>query len=299
MQRSTPTVIITSLTAVGVVVCALTVSPLLKNTELEIPRNPFGIKRSPYGEICVMALQGPINSNFHMGMYGATEGQMRLKNSQAKQPGNLLLRSTTNEDNGSGEDNTHWSLSNFMVNLLTKLGDGHIERTNPLPPSDLHKFFLRRQAEDKLRFAYDLDPSHYANYNLLHFFLSEGITTRPELASSAGELAEQTIVYCLKQTDDPRPALTAAAACINMIHLLFSEHPDNPDALPAMDQYFKKLDLCLNQYDTIAAEWDHNGGWQRISSKRFDDCQKRHHFILKVREAAEITIQRLKKEAGE
>lgn len=157
------------------------------------------------------------------------------------------------------------------------------------------KRYLRRQAEDKLRFAYQLDPSHYANYNALHFFLTEpSVGTRPELTPSAAKLAEETIQYCLKQDNDPRPALTAASACTNILHLMFSDqreaHPKYNTA--QMRQCLSLLDHCIARYQMIARQWDESKGWERLSTQRITECSDRISFISKIRDAAEKTILR-------
>ena len=166
MSHSASTFLTISLLAVGGAVCALTSSPLLSSKELDTPPNPFGINRSPYGEIFAMALQGPSDDNVHVGMYGATMSEMGAAAKNAPKPGNLLIVKPETEPHPKPK----WTLMGSMASLISKMQTGHIERTNPLPASEALKFYLRRQAEDKLRFAYNLDPSHSANYNSLHFF---------------------------------------------------------------------------------------------------------------------------------
>jgi hypothetical protein len=168
-------------------------------------------------------------------------------------------------------------------------------RTNPKAATEAHKMYLRRQVEDKLRFAYNLDPSHYANYNSLHFFLTEPqLGTRPELTPSAARLAEETIHYCLKRQDDPRPALTAAAAASNVLELMFN---DQHNAEPRfnttqMRQYLDVLDYCIQRYVAKAKEWDENKQWELLSPQRVAECDDRLTFILKFREAAVGAIER-------
>jgi hypothetical protein len=104
-------------------------------------------------------------------------------------------------------------------NLLTSLEKASEIRTNPKSASEAHKRYLRRQVENKLRFAYQLDPAHYANYNSLHFFLTEpALGTRPELTPSAAKLAEDTINTASSRTTirarhspPPPPAPTSSS----------------------------------------------------------------------------------------
>lgn len=268
--------------------------------ELQHPINPFGVNRSPYGEVFAMAMQGPINTDFHVGMYGATPEEMvqlqRENERRRPKPGSLLIVVPDPEELESTEDPPlPPGVIPKMQHLIDQMRTGHARRTNKLPASDALKFHIRRSAEDKLRLAYNLDPSHYANYNSLHFFLTEGIGTRPELQASVDELARETIDYCLSREDDPRPALTAAAACTNLLQLMFRQHLYGQRArtLEEMRAVLTQLDEAIATYQRIAAEWDRTHKWQRLSPQRIDECQTRIGFIINIRNASEKTIERI------
>lgn len=295
MSRIPSIAITAGLLGSGVFAWAIAGRPLLANQDLKAPLNPLGINGSPYGEVFAMAMQSPIDSYFHAAMgrsHNHADGEE--------------CSGCADHDHGDHEDcdhdhNDHLknsespSLNARFRNLLTSLGKASEARTNPKAASEALKRHLRRQAEDKLRFAYQLDPSHYANYNSLHFFLTEPqIGTRPELTRSAAKLAEDTIRYCLKQDSDPRPALTAAAAATNILHLMFE---DQRNASPKfntaqMRQYLGLLDQCIARYDKIARQWDQTKNWELLSPMRIAECEERLKFIRKVREAASGAIDR-------
>lgn len=285
MSRTSSIAISTGLIGSGVLAWAFAGRPLLEDPDLKAPLNALGINRSPYGEVFAMAMQGPIDTEFHVGLTGGAPSHHQPA------PGSLLLRKP---ESGQSSKATSLSLTERLQTMLASMKKGSEERTNPKPASESLKFYLRRQAEDKLRFAYQLDPSHYGNYNSLHFFLIEGITTRPELKSTAGKLAQDTIQYCLQQENDPRPALTAAAACTNMLHFMFEDRKnETPEySTDDMRQCLNTLDQCLNRYDTIAKEWDETKNWNLISPQRIEECETRFSFIGKIREAADKTILR-------
>lgn len=289
MSRISSTAITTGLIGLGVLGWALAGRPLLNNPDLDTPLNVFGINRSPYGEVFAMALQGPIQTEFNIGMGMGAAPSHR----QEPAPGSLILVKP------EPSKPANLSPTDRLRKMIAAMEQGSEERTNPRPASKELKFFLRRQAEDKLRFAYQLDPSHYANYNSLHFFLIEGITTRPELKHTAGTLAEDTIQYCLQQGGDPRPALTAAAACTNMLHLMFADRRNETPQFNTTDmhRYLDTLDQCLARYDTIAKQWDESKSWDLISPQRIEECQAHYSFIGKIRDAAEKTIVRFEKES--
>jgi hypothetical protein len=273
----------------GMLVWAIACRPLLANPDLNAPVNPLGIQRSPYGEVFAMALQGPIDTYFHAGMFSET---------QSPQDGREGVACETPMMDANPADKpakANLSLSAWLQNLLTFLEQAATVRTNPKPASEALKRHLRRQSEDKLRFAYKLDPAHYANYNSLHFFLTEpAVGTRPQLSPTAAKLAQDTIEYCLKQEHDPRPALTAAAACTNILHLMFN---DSHNATPKftttqMRQYLQLLDHCIARYNRLALEWELSNSWDRLSPQRITECQERYSFICKIRDAASQTIER-------
>ncbi len=267
---------------IGAGVCAWAFGsrPLVSNPDLNVPVNAFGINGSPYGEVFAMAMQGPIETYFHG---GATH----------------KVHQHDGTDCEAGHNKSSSDSVNRFENLLASLENVAEIRTNPKSANDAHKRYMRRQVENKLRFAYQLDPSHYANYNALNLFLTEPqLGTRPELTPSAAKLAEDTIRYCLKQQADPRPALTAAAAASNILELMFNDYRAGKRtfSFPQMKQYLALLDHCMNRYVTIAQEWERTKNWELLSPQRITECDERFTFVCKIRESAAATITRFESE---
>lgn len=269
----------------GALAWAFAGRPLVANKDMDVPLNPLGINGSPYGEVFAMAMQGPIDTYFH-GFW--TSGDEQHKHEDGKPCGSCDAKALP-----YGEDGV--ALNSGFQNFLVSLDNISQLRTNPKAATNAHKFFLRRRIEDKLRFAYQLDPSHYANYNSLHFFLTEPqLGTRPQLTPSAAKLAEETINYCLKREDDPRPMLTAAAAATNVLHLMFNDQSNEKPTFTTqqMRQYLNLTDHCLARYVTIAKQWDESKNWDRLSPQRINECDNRFTFISRIRDAAEQAIVR-------
>lgn len=310
-MRISPNVISIFLIGTGLLAWSLTARSLVDNPDLDVPLNPLGINRSPYGEVFAMAMQSPIESYFHAGM---GEG------SHQHAPGEACTDKCTTpkeekhvhdencEHNHSEDDHaTHEenkeasSLHSQLLSLIESMNEVSHLRTNPKAPNESLMRYHRRQAEDKLRFAYEMDPSHYGNYNSLHFFLTEPqIGTRKQLTPSALKLAEDTIGYCLKQENDPRPALTAAAACTNILELMFTDYNHNKSStftVEQMRQGLNLLDYCLKRYDAIAKQWDESKNWELLSPMRVTECESRYRFISRIREDAVKTFIRIENEA--
>jgi hypothetical protein len=290
MARPNSHIITASLIGFGAIAWAFAGFSLVKTREIVAPLNFMGINRSPYGEILAMAMQGPIDTNFNaVNLFGGNQYAAWL-NQKEKLGKNLPQFPKFSASPYEFADN--------YINFLAKVPQ---ISTNPRLPGAAHKLYLRRQAEDKLRFAYQLDPSHYGNYAVLHFFLVEGLTTRPELSKTASQLADDTIQYCLHKEEDPRPALTGCAASIHMIHLMFEDRGRNPKGpykftTEEMRKYLGTLDVCIARYRKIEAEWNANHYWQRLSPQRVAECQERIDFSCNLRNAAETGIIRLEKE---
>jgi hypothetical protein len=295
MSRIPSIAITTGLIGSGVLAWAFAGRPLVENPDLKSPLNPLGIKRSPYGEVFAMAMQGPIDTHFHEGFIG--RASHRLQDGMESDAG-TMEEAAPEADQPLAKSKA--SLQSRWKGMVTSLSKVSEVRTNPKAASEALKRHLRREAEDKLRFAYQLDPAHYANYNSLHFFLTEpSIGTRPELTPSATKLAEETIQYCLKQDNDPRPALTAAAACTNILHLMFADlQSDSPKYRPGqMRQCLNLLDHCIARYAMIARQWDESKNWELLSPQRVTECEEHFKLISKIRDDADKTILRLENES--
>ncbi len=277
------------LIGMGVLCWAFAGRPLVKDTDLSIPLNPLGINGSPYGEVFAMAMQGPIDTYFHGSISGGAH-----QHEGGQTCGNCQKTAAPAKQELAAQNDL--ALTTRFSNFLASLDKAVATSTNPKAASQAHKLYLRRQVEDKLRFAYQLDPSHYGNYNALHFFLTEPqLGTRPELTPSAAKLAGDTIQYCLKQNTDPRPALTAAAAATNVLQLMFADQKNDKPQFNTtqMRQYLGVLDYTISRYVTLAKKWEETKNWDLVSPQRIAECDERFTFICKIREAAEQTILRL------
>jgi hypothetical protein len=280
MSRHYTHLITTCLIGTGAAAWAFAGRPLVTNKDLAVPLNPFGLNRSPYGEVIAMAMQGPVENYFNVAM--GFQGRYQAEKEDKPVVTAKKLSPIAQLDH--------------MVSDLDKV---IALRTNPQPPSQAQKLYLRRQSEDKLRFAYNLDPSHFANYTALHFFLTEGITTRKESAAEITKLADDTIDYCFTRNDDPKAALTAAAAATNILHMLFL---DQRNAAPQftlgdMRKSLAKLDVCIANYQTISTRWDRTDNWKTLSPDRVTECIDRIDFIRKIRDAGEQGIINLEKKS--
>jgi hypothetical protein len=279
----------------GAVMLSFSAHHMARNPELDTPLNPLGINRSPYGEVIAMAAQGPIDTYFHNGSghehdhdhahdhdhSGQHEHEHEHKSAQASKKSSAAL-------------------PDQLRGFIDRLAAASTARNNPRPVTSAHQFYMRRKTEDKLRFAYNLDPAHYGNYNSYHLFLTEShFGTRRLLTPTAIKLAKETIDYCLAQKDDPRPALTAAAAASNILELMINNVRGTTPHFSTdhLKEALTVLDHCLASHHELSAQWLATGNWSRLSTFRIKETQERLHFITKVRDAEEKAIHLLEMES--
>jgi hypothetical protein len=266
MTRTSSHAVNFGLMGLGLVLWPLAGRSAIASPDLKVPLNPLGINGSPYGEVFAMAMQGPIDTYANVGILGErTNAKIKPIIPPTKQGFNAWINS---------------------------LSQGVAIRTNPHSTGEALKRHSRRLAENKLRFAYQLDPSHYGNYNTLHFFLAEpAFGNHSGLTPATAKLAAETIQYCLKQENDPRPALTAAGAATNVMDLMFANKSNF--STHQMRDCLKTLDICIERYKTLAKKWDDSKNWSLLSPDRIIECEDRFSFIGKIRDSAEQAIIRL------
>jgi len=262
---------------------------LNSDPDVHMPVNVMGVKKSPYGEVIAMAMQGPIEN------YWTEAGTRKPVASDA--PENRQLEYAKSRESRTIEDYESWNhgLRFFIENL----SQGLEERTNAFAASDAHNYYLRRQVGKKLRFAYELDPAHYGNYNAYHFFLTQPyLGSEPKLTSQVAKLANNTISYCLNRRVDPRESLTAAAAAGNILEMMLNNHFDNEEesvkySIEQMRNILALFDQCLIHFHQLSDEWDEQGLWNNLSELRIIEAKDRIRFIRKVRDSQAQAISRL------
>ncbi len=291
MSRLSSNLLSAALIGAGALAWTMNSRPLAGEPSMLIPSNPLGIKMSPYGEVFAMAMQGPIDLYWHAGADCGHDHEHGEHCDHDHDEGQGLGDGAAGDETSKLQEQAAKKSSSYR-DFLNELNEVAGTKTNPKAATKAHLFDMRRQIEDKLRFAYELDPSHYGNYNSYHFFLTEPqLGTRPELTPGAAKLADSTIDYCLRRNDDPRPALTAAAAAENELELMFGE-----PAKFTKEQMRNRLaivDFSLARHQEISKQWLENGNWELISPMRQEEIVNRFKFLSRVRDAAEGTILRL------
>ncbi|MCU0797833.1 MAG: hypothetical protein MUF31_18075 [Akkermansiaceae bacterium] len=278
--RSTPLTVLLALSGLGL--SGLAGSRLSEAGKLDDAPNPLGIHGSAYGRIIAMAIQAPIEKDWHGGIDAHGDTTHSEDHHSCGHPG----------CDGHHHHHHEEKSSSWLATLDALVS----ERTNPRPPSAAHQQYLNREIEKNLRFALRLDPTHFGNYNAYHHFLIESDASGPagdfqQRKTLAVSLARETIEQGLADSVDPRPALTAASAAYNIIELSLL---DDASAVSAeeLKAQLQVLDLCLHRHSEVFAQSLENGFFDGLSAMRQQEILTRGTFMKKLRDAAATTIAR-------
>jgi hypothetical protein len=303
-----------ALLGVGAALWAYGTHRLTPPEGLRFKPNPLALKMSAYGQVIGMAMQGPVDSFWHEGSghdhdhdHDHHGDDPHCDHDHDHDHGTLAGSAGSAAcSDCAGHDDQHaagcpqaaqaaatapTSLREQAKQYLRDLGAGVNERTNPHANSTAHRFYLRRQIENRLRLAYEFDPSNYGTYNSYHLFLTESsLATRTHAEQQVLHLANWTIHYCLRENHDPRPALTAAAAAHDIITAMLGSQTAHPRA--SYDASLATLDTALARHLRLLRERQSDGSLTLISATRRTEMNERLRMLVRLRDADETAIRR-------
>lgn len=278
---------------------------------LENQPNPLGLKRSPYGQVLAMAIQTPIDGDWHGGLeihdHGPEghshdhHGHHDHDHGHSHGPQDLhgLVHADHGEEEHPADDHGNDAPAPVQKDdlpFLSRLEYAVSKRNNPNPPTPGHQWYLRREIEKKLRFAYELDPSHYANYNSYNLFLTQDALgtealSRDGVRKRVFALADHTVRYCLRETSDSRPALTAASAAYNSLEQMLLAEPGTYP-ISRMHEQLKLIELCIQRHVELLNLSLENRQFELLSPQRQAEVLDRSRFAMKLHESAAKAIER-------
>jgi hypothetical protein len=253
------------------------------------------VKGSPYGKVFALAMQGPID--FYNHDHGHEHDQVHQ------------FDHVYDYDDGHGNDERCFESiaerdvvapSNVVevnipvvekAQLVIKQMEANTHRkTNDEPLSIVHRQHLQGEIEDKLRFAYELDPTNYTNYGNYHLFLytsSFGRATADEEAALS--LARHTYSLCMLDTMDPASSVTAASAAYNIISHIGRHHSNY--SISEAKQSLENFDHCIDQYFNILSAALLEG--RVIPQSRLAEMKERVSYLSKLRKAQGVYMKRI------
>ncbi len=278
--------------------------------------NPGCIKGSPYGKILALAMQGPIDFYWHGGkthddevILGSEHGHKHEHTEDCAHHGCNHDHAEHHHDHAHAahpegcsccahsEEHEHVAAVAEDETFRTKLKERIKEmeasthrKTDGKPLSETHQKYLQGVTEDKLRLAYELDPSNYTNYGNYHLFIA---TTT--FGKSAGDddaavaLARRTLEYCKHDQIDPASWVTAASAAYNIIcHI--GRHYDQYSVREAKDS-LAEFDFCISNYVRLRRKALEAG--RVVSETRVKEMEARVSYLIGLRKAQGIYMKRV------
>lgn len=273
--------------------------------------NPGCVKGSPYGKVLALAMQGPIDFYWHKGQ--SHEHVETLQEGAAHDENCTGCAHHSHHDHGAaakqepehaegcgcGAHGDHppvvhdapsepWHT--LAKNQIKKMSAAAHRKTDGKPLSPAHEKYLQSVTEDKLRLAYELDPTNYTNYGNYHLFIATttyGKAGRDD--QKAVELAEKTLAACKKDRVDPASWITAASAAYNIIFHIGRYHEQF--TVEEAKASLAEFDTCMANYKKLLAEAvDHH----RIPSQaRLDELEERARYLTKLRRAQGVYMKRM------
>ena len=196
---------------------------LKAQNKLHLDPNPFAIFGSPYGKPIASAMQGPIHLLWHDGEkhhHHDEEGHHDHHESHhtddhashhSDHHEHAAHHHDDHHDHGHGDH--HEEAPTSLTAWIHHLNEIPYERTNPYSHNEIHQSYLRGIIEEKVHFAWRMDPTNFDNYNIYHLFLTEQAVAKSNRNyRKAFEVAQDTIKHCQQHPDDVQANLTAAAA---------------------------------------------------------------------------------------
>jgi len=180
-------------------------------------------------------------------------------------------------------------LRELMKKQIRTMGARARRRTDDRPLSRAHIEYLESVTEDKLRLAYELDPTNYTNYGNLHLFLSVNLGKSKSDFAKAQELALNTLEICKKDQVDPASWLTAASAAYNIIYHIGFYHAQY--TVKEAKASLKEFDDCMATYEKLLEEAVQGG--RIISEERLVELQERAKYLSKLRHAQGVYMKRM------
>ena len=256
--------------------------------KLSYEPNVACLKGSPYGKIFALAMQGPIGFYWHEG----------------KTHEHASILADDHEHHAGCADGCHGHgvkadsepvkkdvpLHEWAQQEIRQMDASAHRTTNGKPLSAAHKQYLQDVTEDKLRLAYELDPTNYTNYANYHLFISTASFGRPEANDAdALALARRTLDTCKKDGVDPASWVTAASAAYNIIYHIGKHHQDF-SALEAKAS-LAEFDACIFKYEQLLDQAFDEG--LKIAPIRMKEMKESVSYLIKLRKAQGIYMKRI------
>lgn len=291
-----------------------------KEDRFDFEPNIACINGSPYGKVLVLVMQGSISVYFHEG--GRHEDAEFLRDtdtasddhadcdhegcdheSHKKKP-EVPVAHEHGEDCGceehaavqeGGAKPVQPRLDEKAKRLIKTLQAYTHRKTDGYVLTPAHKKYIQRVIEDKLKFAYELDPSNYENYEgYSHYLTTTGLGKSEADFEAAIALARRTLAYCKDEEVDPFVLLTGANAAHDIGYCMSV----NPESYSIEDtkQSLEDYEYCLQKYQRLLLEAQQNGF--TFSAEKFEKMDQLARLLMTRLRGQRVYLNRIFSETG-
>ena len=257
--------------------------------KLSYEPNVACLKGSPYGKIFALAMQGPIGFYWHE---GKTHEHASILADDHEHHAGCADGCHEHHAAATGVELTEGNVP-FRVRTQEKIKQMEAaahRKTNGEPLSAAHKQYIQGEVEDKLRLAYELDPTNYTNYGNYHLFLYTSRYGKAEADEDAAlDIARQTLGVCKLDQVDPASWVTAASAAYNIIYHIGRHYKDY--SVEQAKSGLADFDSCIDKYEQVMAQALHDG--RAISESRLTEMEERVAYLKKLRKAQGVYMKRI------
>lgn len=279
--------------------------------KFEYEPNVACIKGSPYGKVLALAMQGSIDFYWHKGVSHDHSEVLAAENPHHEGCADGCdhdhehdFKTVTETQHEHGEDcgcGSHGGQTQVVrqeaeplreraKNLIKKMAASAHRRTDDRPISPAHEKYIQGVTEDKLRLAYELDPTNYTNYGNLHLFIATTTYGRESANDEkAVKLARKTLELCKRDQVDPASWVTAASAAYNIIYYIGRHH--DHFTIPEAKASLAEFDYCIGRYRELLELAVEEG--RIVSEDRYNEMTERVRYLSKLREAQGSYMKRV------
>ncbi len=257
----------------GLALAAAGQSALSSHEALRHSRNPFAVQGSAYGKLLARLAETTIDRVWHLGVEQIVPHYMSGENHHhGHREEEAAAGSPAPREESLLKAGKHW-IQDRVVAQHT--------RTNEKSMSEAHLATVYRDIEGMLLRSFKFDPTHYGAYDSYHLFLTiSEFGGTPVANEQAKRVALAAIGAARKETEDPEPWLTAAAAGMNLFLMDSAPYTikNEPIPLEMLRKYRNEIGHCLQRFTEIQAESERLGIWQNLSMERQMEIAERARF---------------------
>ena len=272
------------LIGVGFCLASVGLSDLRSGNSLQHSQNVFAVQGSAYGKLLARLSETTIDRVWHLGVEQIVPHYMSGKGHGSMPPDQALDLKQESIASAAKPAPSKPLLERGKQWFQDRVIAQHT-RTNKYSLNERHLATVYKDVEHMLLRSFKMDPTHYGAYDSYHLFLTTyDFGGNPEATEQARRIANVAIGAAFKETEDPEPWLTAAAAGMNLYLMDASPSMQAGTTIPLeiLKEYENKIGYCLSRFKEVQEQAEKSGNWERLSMERQREISERGLFAKRT-----------------